>query len=237
MIEQVPLPYDGGTFTVKTRRCVVHSTEGSTIEGAVAAYRAQGFCPHLTWDPTTGRIVQHLPFDIAASTLAHKGDPHTNRLGAIQIEVVGYARVPFTDGPCVGLDEIVALIDQLGVPRVWPAGPPLPYPQSYGAGNGQRDPWLWSNVPGWYAHSQIPGNDHGDPGPIDIARILNAGGAPVIVPTEKEEDMRILTVGRTSWLLCGGKARPIANGTDYAALRASGVEEAKVSQATVDPWL
>jgi len=60
-------------------------------------------------------------------------------------------------------------------------------PTSYGTNNGVRLGWgAWAKYEGWLGHQHVPGNVHGDPGNIDISKLL-AKAAPV--PTEGEEVM------------------------------------------------
>ncbi|MBP2703102.1 hypothetical protein JOL79_04710 [Microbispora sp. RL4-1S] len=140
---------------------------------------------HLVWNPVTGEIVQMLPPSRAAGGLT--GGRDRNGRVCLQIQVVGSAREPFTDTKLDGLDEILAWLDSWDVPRRWPAGPPLPYPHSLAAA---RNPRLWA-LGGHFGHSQVPGTRDGDPGSIDIARIIGEepGAAPVPRP---REDFRVL---------------------------------------------
>lgn len=164
---------DGGTLLGGPPRATWHTTEGSSIEGAVAAYRSADSWPTLTWDPDSGRIVQHLPADVAARSLRNpSGGVETNRMGRVhvQIEVVARAVHPFTQASRMeGFPGLLRWLDRLGVPRRWPAGRPLAYPDSYGSDNPQRRPQLWTSKGGHYGHSQVPENDHGDPGHITLA--------------------------------------------------------------------
>lgn len=126
---------------------------------------------HLVWNPVSGEMVQMIPANRAARALRNlSGGVQTNGAGSIvfQIEVVGQAKNPFTNGPLVGLPTIVAFLDQLGIPDVWPAGDLKPYPESYG---GVRSTADWAKS-GHFGHAQVPENDHGDPGNIDQSKTL-----------------------------------------------------------------
>lgn len=164
----------GGSLVGGDPRWTWHTTEGENISSAIAAYREHNSWPTVTWDPTTGRIVQHLPGNVAARSLENPaGGVETNRQGRVhvQVEVVGYAAHPFTslrDLP--GFDKLAAWWRAQGVPDGWPAGGPLPYPKSYGLDNGQRSAALWVSHGGHYGHSQVPENHHGDPGAVDTSR-------------------------------------------------------------------
>ncbi len=85
----------------------------------------------------------------------------------VQILVIGHAQDPFTNGPLLGIDPIVAWLDTWGVSRRWPAGPPLPSPQSYHSSRGRR-PWARG---GHFGCSQVPEVTSPAPGGVDIRRI------------------------------------------------------------------
>lgn len=155
-------------------RCTWHTTESGTgndaFAGNVAWLRKQSTESHLLWDPTTGRIGQFFPANRSARTLGNWGAIRTNRSGRvhIQIEVLGKAHLhPLLDGPMRGLDDILEWLDGWGIPRAWPAG--LPYPSPHPRGKKPNRPgtiWL-RNSGGYFAHSQVPGNTHTDPGLVD----------------------------------------------------------------------
>jgi len=177
-----------------SRKILLHSTEGSTIAGAVSAYRAHNSWPHMTVDCGRREIVQHLPLNVAARALRNDpgGADETNKDGTIlvQIELVGFAGSPRSIGDDAGLEwlgrEVLAPIARrTGVPLVstvnWVA-----YPASYGKRAAQRlSPAAWDAYSGVLGHQHAPDNDHGDPGAIDIDRILAAAGGA----TPQEDDM------------------------------------------------
>lgn len=179
-------------------RAVMHSTEGDSIAGAVAAYRSHGGWPHATWDPRSGEVVQHLHVSQSARALMNlSGGVQTNRYGRVlQLEVVARAARPFTDGPLVGWDRVHQWFAANGVPDIWPMGQPLAYgpderrpgvsPAAYGFNNGTRSPTIWLTRGGYYAHSQVPENDHGNPGRVDLAKLMG------VVPTRPPLDLTML---------------------------------------------
>jgi hypothetical protein len=164
-----------------SRKILLHSTEGSTIEGAVGAYEDNNSWPHLTIDCRRRRIAQHVAFGMAARALRNEaGGVETNRDGSIlvQIELVGFAGDPGSIGALVDLDWLGGVIAQIaratGVPLfnslTW-----APYPNSYGTHAAQRlSGPVWDRYSGLVGHQHVPENSHGDPGAIDITRILTA---------------------------------------------------------------
>lgn len=132
------------------------------------------YCPHLLWDPVTGQKVQSYPADVGGRALSR-----WNEDGAFHFQVeVYFAAGAFRDvdgkqvrfdtiaeTPCEGLEEILAFTDSHGVPRVWPIGEPN--------GRRQDDLEVWNTQAGHYAHAQVPGENHVDPGPMPS---FTAGG-------------------------------------------------------------
>lgn len=129
----------------------------------------KGSAPHLLADPFTGRVAQFIPADQSARALINApGGVETNRHGTVNLQIewlfFPYCRIggkvypTLKDTPAAGLDRIMSWLRSWGVPDVWPMGQPT--------WNGNRNSGTWQSVPGHYGHSQIPENDHTDPGPI-----------------------------------------------------------------------
>lgn len=166
-----------------SRKILLHSTQGSSIAGAVGAYRDHNSWPTLTVDCPRRQVVEHLPLNVAARALQNDpgGADQTNKDGTIhvQIELVGFAERPASIGDADDLDwlgrHVIGPIARLtGVPLrsdvAWRA-----YPSSYGERAAQRlTPAEWDAYSGILGHQHAPDNDHGDPGLIDIDRILAA---------------------------------------------------------------
>lgn len=125
----------------------------------------QGRNAHLVWNPGDGEIVQMVPATRPASTLP--GEVGREGRLCLQIVVVGFARDPFTRGPLNGVDRIAAWLDTWRVPRRWPAGGPLAFPDSYLASRARR-PWARG---GHFGASQVPHAAEPAPGAIDIDKI------------------------------------------------------------------
>jgi len=124
--------------------------------------------PHILWDPFTGRITQFVPANSRSKSLVDQaGGTRTNRAGSVVIQVealffpycrvgdVVYARL--SDTPCKGWAALQAWVHSWGVPNSWPMG----HPDGY---KSRRSASTWASVPGWYAHGDVPENDHTDPG-------------------------------------------------------------------------
>jgi hypothetical protein len=162
---------DGGQFSGAPWRGVLHTTEGSTVDGAVQTFQSNNFWPHFTIGGATNRIVQHLSLDVAGRALVTG-----NRDNCIQIEIVGNA----VDTPNWTREQLEFVA---GVMREIEAMVPIPrrssatfkkFPASFGLSNGVRlSQSEWATFSGWCGHQHVPGNDHGDPGQIDIGKLCS----------------------------------------------------------------
>lgn len=196
--EQQP---QGGGVTLNRSlpaRATWHITWDALTDGAqpafdnVASYlKRMAYCPHLMWDPWTGRIVQFYPADVGARALNA-----WNEDGAVHVQIEtffspgtvrdGKTYNTVADTPCKGLPEILAWLDSLGIPRQWPMGAPQ------WTGNS-RDPGIWNTRGGHYGHCNVPDNTHTDPGPMpDIGAISGAAGTITPIASEEEELMAAL---------------------------------------------
>src|SRR6266487_749846 len=95
----------------------------------------------------------------------------------VQICVVAFASDPFTAGPLAGLRDIMDWLDSWGIPRCWPAGPPVT-PAAGRTGCGSRR--LWARG-GHFGASQVPDWAAAGPGAIDIGRLTGIP-APAAIP-------------------------------------------------------
>jgi len=178
---------DGGTMLGGPAKVVWHTTENDPAKTSatnVANYLVgSGNTVHLVWNPITGEIVQMIPANHAGRGLENRaGGVETNRAGrvVIQIEVVGRASQPFTNGPMVGLPKILAWLASLGIPAVW-------------SGTPNRSTANWAKS-GHFGHVDVPENSHTDPGNVDKTK-LTAAPRPTptpevdmpLTPAEKQE--------------------------------------------------
>lgn len=197
--------HDGGSMLGGPPRFVHHTYEAnperlSATKGA-QGLRAVGNEVHLVFNPISGEVVQMLPANRAARGLRNRtGGVQTNRCGSvcIQIEVIAYANRPWTSyitaaGKATWA-RIMAWVRSLGIPDRWPAGPPPRYDsvRRCNVPENARSTRVWTREAGHYGHSQVPENDHGDPGALDSRVIFAKIEAPVtpvkppVLPTTKE---------------------------------------------------
>lgn len=158
-------------------RSTWHTTEspaGASYFASVAAYLIRVASePQVIYDPVSDKVGQYGPLTKSARALKNDGSRRTNREGKVnvQVEVLGRAASPWTKGfdPAKkpNFRKILAAMRAHGVPDVWPAGKPPA--TAAAAAKGSRSRTTWQTKGGHYAHAQVPGNDHWDPGAIDTS--------------------------------------------------------------------
>ena len=157
-----PLGASAGAFTSGPFKIVMHTTEGSTLAGALAALGSAHSESHFVVDAK--EIVQLIDTSEASRSLRNApGGVQTNKDSAIQIEMVGFAGKPKDRAMLANTRKLCRWIERThGIPRVWPAGPlPMSYAESMLT--GKRNPTIWDTKGGYYGHSQVPENEHWDP--------------------------------------------------------------------------
>ncbi len=204
---------------------VVHTTEGLTLpsyNGGAMAPTGTGL-PDIAAKKI--RWYQHYDVDESARALANLlGGVETNTANAFQIELVGTcdaSKATTWSGKRAGVDyiywpaapdwalaEVAWLVrwlhDYHQVPltcvKDWLAygkdsRRPGVTPASYGASPARMRQAQWRSFTGWCGHQHVPENDHGDPGSMDFARVIQiAKGEP------KEEDMPLTKADvKTIW--------------------------------------
>jgi hypothetical protein len=160
---QMPITGPSGSYLSGPIKIVHHTTEGSSAQGAFAAFRANRSDPHFTVDGT--QIFQHIDTGVAARALRNPpGGVQTNRDSAIQIEVVGFAHRPKTKPTLRNVARLCRWIEEThGVPKVWPNGHPKPAVNGHDPGGHNRDARNWDTRGGHYGHCHVPENTHWDP--------------------------------------------------------------------------
>ena len=193
------------------------------FSGVAAYLKNAQYCPHLMWDPFTGQIEQYYPANVGSRALKAWNEDGARH---IQIEVL-FSRGAYRNGkqywkladtPLNGFTQIVQWLDSHGIPRTWPMGPTPPIGQS-----GTRSVTVWNTKAGHYGHSQVPGNDHTDPGLFpDLGKVpalatgAAAGTTTSIDPLEGLLDMDQKTFDKQK-KIPGTPAWHLANGRDHAA--------------------
>lgn len=191
--------------------------------GVSAYLKNAGYCPTIMWDPFTGQVEQYYPANVGARALKVWNEDGARH---IQIEVL-FSRGAYRNGkqywtlaetPLKGFAGIVQWLDSHGIPRTWPMGPTPPIGQS-----GTRSVAVWNTKAGHYGHSQVPGNDHTDPGVFpDLSKVpalatgAAAGTTISIDPLEGLLDMDQKTFNAQK-KIAGTPAWYLANGRDHSA--------------------
>jgi LysM repeat protein len=182
----------GGAMDSPTKppRMVWHTTEspaGGNYFSSIAAYLIRvGAEPQVIYCPATDRLGQFGPLTQSGRALRNDGAYRVNRTGkvCIQVEVLGYAKSPWTTGfdPAKkpNYRKLIAAGRAHGIPDEWPVGKP----PATAAAATRRPKETWENKGGHYAHSQIRGQNHWDPGGIDTSIVP---GKPATTPTDPGE--------------------------------------------------
>jgi hypothetical protein len=219
----IDLGPDGGAFDQSNNpKVVVHTTEGSTLAGAEAAFRA--YPPHLGYDPV--RRLRHQYVSLDRSSYALRNSEAEDDY-AIQVEVVGFANATHTWSNVLlrnfAEDVIMPLEEAIGVPRR--------HLRFYRAGEGgivlaskyspiRLSPAAWRAYSGWVGHQHSPNPDeHWDPGGFLMDRAF------AFVPgkqAQKEDPM--ITIARE-------KSRPEVWIGDYISRRWVSADELKHLEA------
>lgn len=170
-----------------------------------------GVAPHILWDPFSGHFTQFVPANSRSKSLADTaGGTRTNRAGSVVLQIEAlffpYCRVGTTvyaklsDTPCKGWAELQAWVHSWGVPNAWPMGKPDGY-------KSRRSASVWATKPGWYAHGDVPENDHTDPGywPAFIGATPVTPSKPAPKPAVKYEPFP-----GAAWFVMGRKSPIVA---------------------------
>lgn len=186
----------GGTFVPAAPCGVVHTTEGGW-ESAMAVFRSRMVAPHVMVDPVTRRRAQFIPLDRSAYALVNdNGGVETNRHGARQIEVVGYADrtqdMPADQQEWLAVEVLRPISEAVGI-----TGPGL---ECFGVDAGwvlatptarQRMSFdAWNRFGGWCGHQHVPENSHWDPGALDLPAIVRIAQAQGGFGTMTDDEIR-----------------------------------------------
>lgn len=190
---------DAGNYIGGPTKLVWHTSETSrgTIDAIANALHSKQHTDvyHVLADPSLRRVVQVLPLNKAASALAHPRSVETNHDGAIQVCVIGRSHE--------SKDMSTEDLDWLGSAVLAPIANAVPdlsltniatfYGDDCGFTLATTDarqrfaPSTWDNFGGQCGHQHVPGNDHWDPGALNVARICataqkSRGNVPHVNP-------------------------------------------------------
>lgn len=195
-------------------RVVLHKTEGSSIEGAEAAYGRTRDEPHGTLDLSLRRAVQHLPLSRSATAVRNlAGGVETNRVGrTIQLEIVGFSAHSGSesDDELRFLARCLVDIERAGVTFTFDGPAQHPYPPENGIRLDGREPWRftfaeWLSFNGVCGHQNVPENVHGDPGALDMPKVYRFA-EQTLNPTEDHMPVPLVQLEGDTAVWCVGPA-------------------------------
>lgn len=207
--DRVPGPHAaGGSMAGGPPRCTHHITwdalgphgERPSFDGVRDYLISMGYEPTLMIDPILGRRAQFLPANRSAYALRNaRGGVETNRDGDAHIQVEwffspgcvvnGTRYDDLTETPMRGLDEVLALCESYGIPSTWAVGQPT-------WRSSPRSVDVWTSTAGHYGHSQVPENDHTDPGPLHLPAVVARTDTPP-APLEEDDMYAVVSDPRT----------------------------------------
>ncbi|GLW71048.1 hypothetical protein Kpho02_33470 [Kitasatospora phosalacinea] len=171
--ERMPATKNGPKYLPLPWRGVLHTTEGSTIAGALQTFRDTNFWPTLTIEPNTLRVVQHYSLNAGARALSDHATAE-NAARCVQIEIVGFAAQTPTWAPeqLAFIRDVIREIEAL-VPIPRTSGRTFLDAAGVSSQPGNRmSVDEWRRFSGWCGHQHVPGETHWDPGALDIDTVL-----------------------------------------------------------------
>lgn len=215
--------HEGGTYVPGAPfRFVMHTVEGvpSTRDGAISVARAHANPPHLWAWPEKDLLIQTVRLDRSAFALLHtEGTPATNKMGALQVEVFGFAKEmgskPKTFWTWLG-ERVLKPLAGMGYAIDLGNVAATTGSDGYGVrGSVRMSRAEWARFDGVCGHANVPDNSHWDPGAarLDLVARYARPGMPVLpapkppIPTLKDDDEMILfydTDAKAYHLVVGG---------------------------------
>jgi hypothetical protein len=158
-------------------RIVIHEIQGDDRLSMIQSHPAP---PHLWYDPVSRDLHQTVPFSRSAFALWQGNGVYTNRARAIQVELAGFSEYE----PVETLQQLTNIAEDVIVPICqWVAmvsgqidlnnvTGPFTISGSASEFAPQRfSEHLWTHFNGVCGHVHVPGNDHWDPGAMNLQRI------------------------------------------------------------------
>lgn len=187
-VERIPnARSEGGTYLDGVPwRFTAHTTEAvpKSLDSARLMAERHEYPPHLWAWPEKDWVAQTVRLDRSAFALLHpKGTPETNKMRAIQVEIIGRAADtptwPVEWWEWIGRRVLRPIIDA-GYPINLTQIAPTTGTDGYGTGGAvrmTRD--AWRNFGGVCGHANVPDNHHWD---------IGAGRLDLIAAAASEED-------------------------------------------------
>lgn len=176
-------------------KLLLHTTETTGWPG----YAGGGTAPTLTYNPWTHEWRQHFPLYGSARALRDPSNTEVreNRDNVVQVEIIAYCDpasakkyghfvADLDDKALEDLADFVRFLHEnadlpLRSAPVW-----LPYPASYGNSPVRMTSAKYDAFHGVLGHQHASGNSHGDPGALNVERIMQlASGQQVKSVTTK----------------------------------------------------
>jgi hypothetical protein len=148
-------------------KLIWHTTEGS-FASAASKFQTGADIPHVLISPSTGAVIQYLPFDCFSKALEHpSGTPETNRAGCRQVEIAGSAAAAATwpTDYYRRLGALAVLIEhRTGIRRA--------NYHTFKIGARRLTPVGFLRAKGHLGHEHVPNNSHWDPGAFRFASLV-----------------------------------------------------------------
>lgn len=175
--------FGNGNYTMSTvSKLLWHTTETA---GGWPGYGGGANAPTLTYDPWKHQWRQHFPLNGSARALSDPGSTavQENRDSIVQVEISCYCDPNYAKRYGYGVNDLDSeALDDLAdfvvfLHKEWDlplrnAPKWLPYPQSYGNSSVRMTSSEFDSFTGIVGHQHASGNDHGDPGSLNVAEIL-----------------------------------------------------------------
>lgn len=177
---------DGNSIMPTIDKWLLHTAE---VPGGFPGYDSGGKAPGTTYDPFVHKWRQHFRINGSARALLDPdGTPvRENRDNVHQTEISCYCDPKYAKSGKFVTDLDEQAIDDLGEFGAWlhaEWGTPLvlaplwlPYPESYGNTNARMTSAEYDAFKGILGHQHASGNDHGDPGALNVQAILASAKA------------------------------------------------------------
>lgn len=252
--------FQGIRWTGPAEKGCLHTTETTGWPG----YGGGASAPNFTVKPnfTTQKLEwrQHYPANMSARALQNdRGGVETNKDKVIQVEIVGTCdpgahkrwdvqHLYTPEAPGWFFTEMAKFFVwcykehgvALAAPGVWlhygvdPRAPGR-VPASYGNSPARMSGSQFNAFRGWLGHQHVAENDHGDPGKLDVARIITIAKTSLLPkPAERQEipDMMVdyYSNGPYLWGPAGKRKVTKAAADEYVK---AGVPVSKLSAAAL----